>query len=326
MRILYSFLILLTVSSVHAQTAEVLFVNTNTGAKAELVDIEFMNQTEDSVYASIENVPSPGASVAVEVPANEIISVRIKDESGNVIYNTSNSVYTANQRRVFFYSGTQSSTRVSQFTGYTSTSSGKVKIDFRNSTNGLPDIDAIMRTSGTEIADDISYGDGTFTFSNVFAAEDDTLDLFQDGLSDEGLFAYDFPASQYDGEYIVLFTYGSSFDNDVYVLQMDGELTKLNRVGAFISESGVGFDELYSSKGAFDVYPNPSTSAVKIESKINSLQLEGVKVYSAVGDIVIDQASLNAKGQLNVSNLESGVYQMVIFTQDKSYSTPFAIQ
>ena len=66
-----------------------------------------------------------------------------------------------------------------------------------------------------------------------------------------------------------------------------------------ITVSGVGIQDVEASQ--FSIYPNPATDILTIEG-------EGLaEVYNALGQLVISE-NVNGNAQLNVSNLETGVY------------------
>lgn len=66
-----------------------------------------------------------------------------------------------------------------------------------------------------------------------------------------------------------------------------------------ITVSGVGIQDVDAPQ--FSIYPNPATSILNVEG-------EGLaEVYNALGQMVISE-NVNGSAQLNVSNLETGVY------------------
>ena len=66
-----------------------------------------------------------------------------------------------------------------------------------------------------------------------------------------------------------------------------------------INAIGTGINQV--SNTTFSVYPNPATSILNVEG-------EGLaEVYNALGQMVISE-NVNGTAQLNVNNLESGVY------------------
>lgn len=66
-----------------------------------------------------------------------------------------------------------------------------------------------------------------------------------------------------------------------------------------ITANSTGVNEI--SNTTFSVYPNPATSVITVEG-------EGLaEVYNTLGQMVISE-NVNGNAQLNVSNLESGVY------------------
>lgn len=70
--------------------------------------------------------------------------------------------------------------------------------------------------------------------------------------------------------------------------------------------------------GLFIVYPNPTTGLIKIKPG-NNIIVKSIKITDLTGKLV-----LNAKNnllQLNIQNLEAGVYILSIITENKSYNT-----
>lgn len=80
-----------------------------------------------------------------------------------------------------------------------------------------------------------------------------------------------------------------------FTMQMNGE----GGDEAVLTVSGVGIQDVDAPQ--FSIYPNPATSILNVEG-------EGLaEVYNALGQMVISE-NVNGSAQLNVSNLETGVY------------------
>ena len=80
-----------------------------------------------------------------------------------------------------------------------------------------------------------------------------------------------------------------------FTMQMNGE----GGDEAVLTVSGVGIQDVDAPQ--FSIYPNPATSILNVEG-------EGLaEVYNALGQMVISE-NVNGNAQLNVSNLETGVY------------------
>ena len=69
----------------------------------------------------------------------------------------------------------------------------------------------------------------------------------------------------------------------------------------------VGIDEL--SRWEMNLYPNPASDQVIVESNIQSGVIE---VYDASGRVVLSEAINQNRIHVNVSQFESGMYQFVI--------------
>jgi aldose sugar dehydrogenase len=64
-----------------------------------------------------------------------------------------------------------------------------------------------------------------------------------------------------------------------------------------------------------NVYPNPATDYITINSKDFSYKPYTVKVYNNLGELVADEKVTNTTQNINVTKLNSGIYQLVIYNR-----------
>ena len=69
----------------------------------------------------------------------------------------------------------------------------------------------------------------------------------------------------------------------------------------------LSIENLNKNKSQFNIsiFPNPSSENIKITSNQNKFELS---LYSVVGKIVKTQTINNGKADINISNLEKGIY------------------
>lgn len=73
-------------------------------------------------------------------------------------------------------------------------------------------------------------------------------------------------------------------------------------------------------KSNFAVYPNPATDLVKIENK-NGIVIDSIAISDANGSIVKRFEGRNISGQINISELNSGVYFLKIHSDQGTETT-----
>lgn len=83
-----------------------------------------------------------------------------------------------------------------------------------------------------------------------------------------------------------------------------------------------GIDDLTSHN--LNVYPNPADNKISIQSG-TYLPNISIKIFNCLGKLVIEQ-SLNRLTDLDISNLEKGVYFLHILSSNQSITQPFIKQ
>jgi hypothetical protein len=292
---------------VSAQTASLLILNSNSSTSAGSLDI--VVEEDGNVVASYQNVDFLDASTKISVPSSAILNVNfLVAGTSTVFYSLKDQVYSSNEFTIIHLFGTSSSKRAASFSGYdNSSSSSKVKLDFRYSSDFTEDIDLKVRENGNLIADNFSYGETTFTFNDEYNATDMVLDI-KEHASGRGLYAYDFPASTLGGDYVYLFTSGA----DMYMLEMNGVTTKLSSK-APISSSSVA----ERNQKGWEVFPNPTSNFISVQSDVSNLTYT-FNIVSSFGQIVKTAYGSN---QVDVSDLSEGAYYINVSNKSGNLAT-----
>jgi len=137
----------------------------------------------------------------------------------------------------------------------------------------------------------VSGGSGTKTFAwtgpNGFTANTEDLDSIADGA------------------YTVIVTDGNGCDTIVSILV---ELTGINSL----------------ANHSFSMYPNPTDGAVTIAAKAS---IKSVRVMDMLGNLVMENSfTTSTKLDLNLMNLNSGLYLIEVQTEDGRYLKKLTIQ
>jgi len=82
-----------------------------------------------------------------------------------------------------------------------------------------------------------------------------------------------------------------------------------------------GFKEL--SENALIIYPNPATDLINIKSEVI---ISSVKIYEFTGKEVVNERVNNMYYQVNTSILESGIYLLMIETEEAGYTKRLIIE
>jgi len=69
-------------------------------------------------------------------------------------------------------------------------------------------------------------------------------------------------------------------------------------------------------KSSIQVFPNPTNSILNIQS--NGGEIEDVRMYSSLGQLVLEQSVRNSDVELSVGGFSAGVYVLSIRMQDGS--------
>ncbi|MFT5057035.1 MAG: hypothetical protein ACI80H_001758 [Pseudoalteromonas distincta] len=301
-----------TVLYVNGQTAEILFLNNNIDAPS--LDLEIYNVTEDKIEVTHEEFKYLGRSRKMTVPAGVILQLNFyKGQTSELFYSQKNVVYNTGDLRIAVLFGTASSKRYSVLTGSKgASSSAKIELDFFHSTGDLQEVDLKIRELGTIFADNFKYGDKTFTFDNEFAAADYTLDLTPFDNNHNGLFAYQLPGDQLKGEYALLFTAGTGVANDMYMLQMQGEVTKL------LTTTVASIDQINSNKELIKTYPNPAENTITLDC---DYPIASISITNQLGQVLIQHNDQLKNNTIDISELPGGMYVLKSITSDGKFST-----
>ena len=69
----------------------------------------------------------------------------------------------------------------------------------------------------------------------------------------------------------------------------------------------------------FRIYPNPVSNILRVDAKSNITDVSEIKIYDIQGKIVKTQKYSNeTDNSIDVSDITSGVYYLIIVTQEKS--------
>lgn len=309
----------IAIMNIQAQTAEVLFVNNSSGSGAINLDIEIRVMPQDTVYTLYSGVNFLNASTIFSVPASTILKFNyLESGSSTVYYSISNVVYNPGEFRIHFLYGTATSKRYSSFTAYQqSSNSSVIKYDFRHSTPTLQEIDLILRGTGEVLADNFTYMGMTTGFNDEFNASDDTLDVTPFDDNANGLFAYLLPGSILGGEYILLFTSGSGSANDMYMVQMNGTVTKLASTAPVVGPPVIGIDDKMMETRIINLYPIPVKDLLNISLSENNDEKGEIILTNLAGQIVFRS---NLIDQLDISKLNNGIYLYKVIVNGNTYN------
>jgi len=233
-------------------------------------------------------------------------------------YTMTNHVFNDNTFQVGTLYGTSLSLGYIEKTAYTQASTGtNIKYDVMNSTPNLQEINVNQR-GGSALATNLSYGTATFTFSNEVTAASMILDVTPYNASTD-LFSYQLSADTLGGQYIFLFTAGTSSALTMYMLQMNGTVTMLP------SEAVTGILGGQSST-ALNIYPNPATDVLSItcpSSGSYNLEVRDMK------GTLITATSIESNGQdalVNVASLPEGLFVVSLSNGSAVYTSKLNIK
>ncbi len=103
---------------------------------------------------------------------------------------------------------------------------------------------------------------------------------------------------------------------NIQIFNCEQEISVQNSTAQFIAGCNVGINEIDATE--IQVYPNPTHSTIQVEWNGNNTQL---KLYDSVGRIVISKIVSNSqKSQLDLSNLDNGIYYLELSGGNNSYT------
>ena len=70
-----------------------------------------------------------------------------------------------------------------------------------------------------------------------------------------------------------------------------------------------------ASRDEITIYPNPTYGTISIESKNVTKEMD-VSVYNIQGRLILEQTINNNKGDLNISNLDKGIYMVKVLSRN----------
>ena len=144
----------------------------------------------------------------------------------------------------------------------------------------------------------VDNGDGTWTFT-ISPAPTDSLEylLVKDGVMENLI------SAMVNGGGCAPLTDYSTYANRQWINGQGAVANTYNRCGP----CGLGIDENQNS--ILSIYPNPTNSIFTISSE--SL-IEKIEIYSVVGELVKTVNVNNVKAEINIENLEVGVYSIFV--------------
>lgn len=96
-----------------------------------------------------------------------------------------------------------------------------------------------------------------------------------------------------------------------------GEYSDDNFQYLFDECEGVGTNEILESTNDILVYPNPTVSEINIEFKTNSTEIYTIDIYSVFGQKIKTIKTNKNKTNIDISELDKGIYFIVIELQGK---------
>ena len=79
----------------------------------------------------------------------------------------------------------------------------------------------------------------------------------------------------------------------------------------------IGIEEMYNDK-FYSIYPNPVSSTLNIKTDAT---IEGIVIMDVIGRKILEQNENTS--QINIESLEQGMYQLIINSEGKKYSSKF---
>lgn len=107
-------------------------------------------------------------------------------------------------------------------------------------------------------------------------------------------------------------------------------LNLVNQLDIYIAKLGpsstVGLDEL-SHSSSLNVFPNPASNNIEIETGIENKAVE-FKIYNSIGELVFakKESSANLKTNIDVSGLQVGIYFVVVKSNNSYLKSALIIQ
>lgn len=80
---------------------------------------------------------------------------------------------------------------------------------------------------------------------------------------------------------------------------------------------GVGLADVLNNSINFEVYPNPSNGIFTLDLNLENGRTVDMQMINILGKTIYTKSSLNAKTQINLSNIENGAYIIILKEGDK---------
>jgi hypothetical protein len=292
----------------NAQTASITFLYNVKDANATSVDIELINQSTSAQIAKINGIDSPGATTMQTVPSNTLITVKFfKAGTSTVYYTSTNNVFNDNAVMVAHLYGNSSLKTFSRITSYLSAPASYIKYAFVHSSNTMPEIDLVINSSGTILADNFVKSDNT-GFTTNFLASDMVLSLTPYN-STTPLYSYTFNGASKGGSYIYFFL----SDNDLYMLETNGTVTKLGSTTTDVLDR-ISWSQL-------SVYPNPVGNKLNLQASDLS-RFKTFQIVDLKGNMV-RFGNVSTSTQIETNDLPAGLYFISLSNEKEFASTTF---
>lgn len=278
----------------NAQTANIIFVNNQSSTNFASIDVEIVQMPGGTILQTITGIDFQTASTVISVPASTLLTVNYyKTGTSTLLKTNTNQVYDPGSFHVEFVYGTTGISWCSGTAYVNSSSSNKIEFDFRHQSKTIDEVNLMVRETSVTLAENFTFGSSTFTFDDEIDAGDYILDML-DANTGNGLYAYIFPGLSVAGDYIVLF----SSDTDLFMLEMDGTVTKLQKTTPFVVDDPSSLNDLNSDSNIKVV-----NGILTINSSLSNT-IESLSVYGLTGTKLLS-GNLSS---LDVSSLNSGVY------------------
>lgn len=299
-----------------AQTATVVFIHNQPSTSAAMLDLQIWDQGQDTLIAADSALEYPAATSALVLPSSLLLRYQWYETGTSTLFSSrDNQVLDANTFSFAMLYGTNTQKRFSRFTnGTTASSTSQIRFDITQAVSGLPMVDFILRGSGITLADNMDYGDLTFSGGpsqfDIVGGDTAILDIVMGEQPSQGICAFKFDQTSFAGKTVYFITSGSTSDLKMYAVEVDGTMTELVKTSP-ISSMALA-PELASS---FKLYPNPTKDFLKVEftevvseASIEIFDLKGTRQLT-------DQMQYSSSLSLDLSTFPQGIYLVKVETE-----------
>lgn len=191
-------------------------------------------------------------------------------------------------------------------------------IELFNKTNTAIDLTGYFLSDNAEKLDKYDIPDGTMIPANGYLIVWADEDGMQEGLhanfklssSGEELFLV-------NSDTIIIdeITFGEQKTDISYARTPNGTGVFAFKTPTFNSNNDDGttnLNEVNFASNELIVYPNPATSKLYVEVNTPSIDNNSIKIFNVYGRLVVEQIVITARIQLNLPNLENGLYFLVV--------------